>query len=127
MYKGLSCLHALTLPYRGINTPTPPTKDQCNSSSTEPCHVYFTSVSFLKLQNIKAQWSEALYFKGYRRIKGSVIACSVSAGAMSELMGASYPCSIPAQGAKQWCWQCFSSTTRAWKHRVLKGFQVVQP
>lgn len=72
--------------------PGPPPRHQRGASSAEPFHVYFTSVSFLKMQNIKALWSKALQFKGYRHTKGSVTACSVSALAMSELISAFYAC-----------------------------------
>lgn len=73
------------------STPRALSRSQRSSaSSTEPFHVYSTSVSFLKMQNIKALWAKAVQFKGYRDTKGSVTACSVPAAAMGSLICSHY-------------------------------------
>lgn len=71
--------------------PRAPSRSQRSStSSTEPFHVSSASVSFLKMQNIKALWSKAVQFKGYTDTKGSVTACSAPAAAMGSLICSHY-------------------------------------
>lgn len=115
--------------------PRAPSRSQRSSaSSTEPFHVYSTSVSFLKMQNIKALWSKAVQFKGCRDTKGSVTAYSVPAAAVGSLIRVSYACSCYiGAGSIPPSLLPFSplfspASSRHWASAMFfKVFQVVQP
>lgn len=86
------------------------------------------------MQNIKALWSNAVQFKGYRDTKGSVTACSVPAAARGSLICSHYigagsippsllpfsplSFSLPSQGTEQV--QYFSSVFK-WFNPVALG------
>lgn len=110
--------------------PCAPSRSQRSSaSSTGPFHVYSTSVSFLKMQNIKALWSKAVQFKGYRDTKGSVPACSAPAAAMGSLICSHYTGagSIPLS-LLPFSLLFFPASSRHWASATFfKGFQMVEP